>query len=137
MEKDTLCFLDYVDKSALANDLGKYFVQKVTRLRDELDQCAVPDDSDTNLSDSSIPLLIATFETFATLTEDDVCILIANSKSASCCLVPIPTLLLKSCIEPLIPVNMKIINTRLDSGIFPEGWKEAVVIPLLKISCGS
>lgn len=39
VEKNSLCFSDYTDKSALANDLGKYFVQKVTRLRSELDQC--------------------------------------------------------------------------------------------------
>lgn len=51
MEKNTPTFSDYADKSALANDLGRRFVQKVTRLRDELDQCAVPDDSITN-SDS-------------------------------------------------------------------------------------
>ena len=107
--------------------------KKVTRLRDELDQCAVPDDGDTN-SDSSTPLFIETFETFATLTEDDVCMLIGNSKSTSCCLDPIPTPLLKSCIEPLIPVITKIINTSFDSEIFPVSWKEAVVIPLLKKS---
>ena len=73
----------------LGNDLGKYFVQNVTRLRDELHQCAVPDDSDTN-GDSSTLLFIETFETFATLTED-VCMLIVNSKSTSYCLDPIPT----------------------------------------------
>ena len=50
-------------------------MKKVTRLRDELDQCAVSDDSDTN-SDSSTPLYRETFETFATLTEDDVCMLL-------------------------------------------------------------
>ena len=63
-----------------------------------------------------------------------MCMLIANSKSTSCCLDPIPTPLLKSCIEPLIPVITKIINISLDSGIFPVSWKEAVVIPLLKKS---
>ena len=60
--------------------------------------------------------------------------LIGDSKSTSCCLDPIPTPLLKSCIEPLIPVITKIINTSFDSGIFPVSWKEAVVIPLLKRS---
>ena len=60
--------------------------------------------------------------------------LIGNSKSTSCCLDPIPTSLLKSFIEPLIPVITKIINTFFDSEIFPVSWKEAVVIPLLKKS---
>ena len=103
-------------------------MQKVTRLPDELDQCAVPDDTDIN-SDSSTPLFI---ETLAPLTEDEVCMLIANSKSTSCCLDPIPTPPLKSSIEPLIPVITNIINTSLDSGIFPVSWKEAVFIPLPK-----
>ncbi|KAL9958025.1 hypothetical protein ACROYT_G034986 [Oculina patagonica] len=40
----------------------------------------------------------------------------------------------QSCIEPLIPVITRIINISLESGIFPEKWKEAVVIPLLKKS---
>ncbi|XP_068757976.1 uncharacterized protein [Montipora capricornis] len=128
VEKNTLYFSDYADKSALANDLGRYFVQKVIRLRDELDQCAVADDTDTN-SDLPTPLFI---ETFTPLSEEDVCRLIANSKSTSCCLDPIPTPLLKSCIEPLIPVITKIINISLDSGIFPANWKVAMVIPLLK-----
>ena len=38
VEKNTLCFSEYTDKSALAND----FVQKVTWLRNKLDQCDVP-----------------------------------------------------------------------------------------------
>ena len=72
------------------------------------------------------------FESFALLTEDDMRMLIANSKSTSCCLDPVPTPLLKSCIESLIPVITKIINTSLESGVFPEDWKVAVVKPLLK-----
>ena len=57
---------------------------------------------------------------------------IANSRSTSCCLDPIPTHLLKSCSESLISVITNIINSSLESGIFPDCWKEAVVIPLLK-----
>ena len=130
VEKNTLCFSDYTDKSALANDLGKYFVQKVTRLRNELDQCDVRNDNGTNSNLPTPPVI----EAFAPLSEDDVRMLIAKSKSTSCCLDPIPTPLVKSCIEPLIPVVTRIINNSLESGIFPEKWKEAVVKPLLKKS---
>ena len=59
-------------------------------------------------------------------------VLIANSRLTSCCLDPIPTHLLKSCSESLISVITNIINSSLESGIFPDCWKEAVVIPLLK-----
>ena len=132
----SLCFSDYTDKSALANDIGKYFVQKISRLREELDQGYAPndqsyvlDDSDVN-SDSTIPP--TRIEAFELLAEDDVRVLIANSRSTSCCLDPIPTHLLKSCSDSLIPVITNIINSSLESGIFPDCWKEAVVIPLLK-----
>ena len=124
----SLCFSDYTDKSALANDIGKYFVKKISRLREELDQGYVPndqsyvlDDSDVN-SDSTIPP--TRIEAFELLAEDDVRVLIANSRSTSCCLDPIPTHLLKSCIESLISVITNVINSSLESGIFPDCWKE-------------
>ena len=111
-------------------------MQKISRLREELDQGCVPnnqeyvmDDSVVN-NDSTIPP--ARIDAFELLAEDDVLMLTANSKSTSCCLDPIPTHLVKSCSEPLIPVITNIINSSLESGIFPDSWKEAVVIPLLK-----
>ena len=111
-------------------------MQKISRLREELDQGYVPnnqsyvlDDSDVN-SDSTIPP--TRIEAFELLAEDDVHVLIVNSRSTSCCLDPIPTHLLKSCSESLISVITNIINSSLESGIFPDCWKEAVVIPLLK-----
>ncbi|XP_068757440.1 uncharacterized protein [Montipora capricornis] len=122
VETKSLCFSDYTDKSALANDIGKYFVQKISRLREELDQ------SDVN-SDSTIPP--TRMEAFELLAEDEVRVLIANSRSTSCCLDPIPPHLLKSCSESLISVITNIINSSCESGIFPDCWKEAVVIPLL------
>ena len=35
------------------------------------------------------------------------------------------TLWKQSCSEPLIPVITNIINNSLESGIFPDSWKEA------------
>ena len=132
VEKKTLCFSDYQDKNELVNELGLYFVQKVANLRKELDlvSMAMNDVPDYN-DDSWAPPV---FEEFVLLTDDDVRMLITNSKTTSCCLDPVPTSLLKSCIEPLIPVITKIINTSLESGVFPKDWKETVVVPLLKKS---
>ena len=136
VETKSLCFSDYTVKLALANDIGKYFVQKISRLREELDQGYVPNDQsyvldDSGLNrDSTIPL--TRIEVFEQVAEDNVCALIANSRSTSCCLDPIPTHLLKSCSESLVSVITNIINSSLESGIFPDCWKQAVVIPLLK-----
>ena len=102
-------------------------MQKISRLHEELDQGYVPndqgyvlDDSDVN-SDSTIPQ--TRIEAFELLAEDDVRVLIGNSRSTSCSLDPIPTHLLKSCSESLIPVITNIIKSSLESGIFRDCWK--------------
>ena len=43
-----------------------------------------------------------------------------------------PTKLVSDCLDVLLPVITKIINLSLETGIFPEDWKEALVCPLLK-----
>ena len=124
VETKSLCVSDYTDKLALANDIGKYFVLNISRLREELDQGYVPnyqgyvlDDSDVS-SDSTIPP--TRIEAFELLAEDDVRVLIANSRSTSCCLDPILTHLLNSCSESLIPVITNKINSSLELGFFPD-----------------
>ena len=42
-----------------------------------------------------------------------------------------PSTLVSKC-EDLLPVLTKIVNNSLQSGCFPEIWKEALVFPLLK-----
>lgn len=68
-------------------------MQKISRLREELDQGYVPndqsyvlDDSDVNSDSTTPPTRIEAFELLA---EDDVRVLTANSRSTSCCLDPI------------------------------------------------
>ena len=43
-----------------------------------------------------------------------------------------PNKLVSDYFDVLLPVLTKIINLSLESGIFPEDWKEALVCPLLK-----
>ena len=50
----------------------------------------------------------------------------------SCDLDPIPTRLLKSCIDSLLPPITKLINLSLSSGTLPPTFKFAHVTPLLK-----
>ena len=52
--KNSLCFSDYTDKSALANEIGKYFVQKISQLCEELDQGYVPNDQGYVMDDSVV-----------------------------------------------------------------------------------
>ena len=45
---------------------------------------------------------------------------------------PIPTFLLKECIDELLPLITEIINTSLELGAVPDVLKHAVIKPLLK-----
>ncbi len=66
------------------------------------------------------------------MSQQDVRKLVMDSKTTSCELDPIPTELLKQCIDTILPVLTKMINLSLQSGTFPEEWKMALVIPLIK-----
>ena len=48
----------------------------------------------------------------------------------SCLLNPIPTFLLKECLGVLLPSITRHVNSSLIEGLFPDSFKQAVVIPL-------
>ena len=121
----------HLDSAAFTNDLGKYFVQKIVTIRRQLDT----DPADSHLG-TAIPSPAAaksapSFPAFTMLSDNDVKLLIQNSALKSCPLDPMPSTLVSKC-EVLLPVLTNIINTSLQSGHFPEPWKEALVFPLLK-----
>ena len=55
-----------------------------------------------------------------------------SSNSKSCPLDPIPTSLLKKCIDALLPILVNIVNLSFASNTFPDDLKIAMVLPLLK-----
>ena len=65
-------------------------------------------------------------------TEDDVQKLVIKSQSKSCSLDPLPTFLLKDCLEEILPAITAIINASLSAASVPAFLKKAVVTPLIK-----
>ena len=61
-----------------------------------------------------------------------MCKIVRESSNASCWLDPVPTWLVKSCLDVLAPSITEMVNVSLLSGYVPENWRTAVVIPLLK-----
>ena len=55
-----------------------------------------------------------------------------SSPSKSCSLDPIPTSLLKECVNELSPIIARIVNLSLETGTFPSLYKKAIVRPLIK-----
>ena len=84
----------------------------------------------TVLPPTSPPIL----NSFDSVSEDDVRKVISDSPTKSCLLDPIPTFLLKECLDILLPSITKLVNYSLMEGSFPDAFKKAVVTPLIQKS---
>ena len=61
--------------------------------------------------------------------------IIREFTNASSQLDPVPTWLLKSCLDALVPFITEMVNMSLVTGLVPDNWKAALVIPLLRKRC--
>lgn len=66
------------------------------------------------------------------MTTEDVRSVIRSSRTKSCMLDPIPTVLVKKCIDVLVCPITAIINSSLMTGVFPTQFKHGVVTPIIK-----
>ena len=114
-----------------ANDLGKYFVKKIETIQRKLNTnatlAAPPASSTATSATERVPLLTA----FKILSVSDVQLLVQQSVLKSCKLNPAPSRLVSKC-DALLPVITTIVNISLQTGHFPECWKEALVKPVLE-----
>ena len=111
------------DEIRLANKFNDFFDDKISKIR-----------SNFNLNNDTI---VESFrgkklENIRPATIDEVKALIVSYSNKSCKLDPIPTWLLKECLDELLPLLTSIINNSLLTGVFPEQCKHAIVRPLLK-----
>ena len=67
-----------------------------------------------------------------TFQEDEIKKRILSSSSKSCDLDPIPTSVLKNCLDKIITPITDIINISMETSTFPQNFKQAHVRPLLK-----
>ena len=97
-----LAFPHYNDSTALSNDLGQFFVQKIIKIRSELDtavtceQAVLSDMPSVSLNSDHI------FQEFSLMSEDDTKRLITSSNKKSSSLDPIPTKLVIECLDVLL-----------------------------------
>lgn len=116
------------DTEKLANDLGDFFVQKVTDIHMRLNYTVVP--SVTVEFSTSCPDV--SFTEFKVLYVLEVRDLVTRATKKSSCLDPMPTSLVVQCLDELLPVITSMVNLSLQSGHVAKEWKEAIASPLLK-----
>ena len=110
--------------NSLTNTFGKYFADKIAKLRSGL------------LSTDADPLVSVSYKnkfvSFQTMSEDEVLKIIKSTPTKSCDLDPIPTSLVLDCISVLLTPITNIVNYYLQEGSFPSCFNTAHVTPLLK-----
>ena len=116
----------------LCNDIGKFFVQRITRICCEIDATILSEEIRALLADDQVlPDSCTTLAHFKQLSED-AHTLVSSASKKHCALDPMPSSLVSNCLEVLLPVITKINNSSLVHGYFPQVWRETLVKPLLK-----
>ena len=69
---------------------------------------------------------------FTQVTQDEIGKIISKSPAKSCLFDPLPTFLIKECIDILLSSITKLVNCSLQEGLVPDGLKKTVVTPLIK-----
>ena len=130
-DNETL-FPPFKDKLQLANEMGDFFVKKISDIHARLDEMTEALPSSNSPSSSGASADVVAMETFAQLSESDVKSSVLISAEKTCLLDSIPTRIVVDCLDALLPVLTKTINTSLMTGRFADDWKSALVSPLLK-----
>ena len=114
-----------VPRCDLPQHFSDFFCEKIARIRVDLGACACDPPTFQEYSGPSLTH-------FTPVTEEEVKIIISKSPAKSCILDPVPTVVMKQCIDDIVPVITAVINASLRTGVFPSQFKRAVVTPLLK-----
>ena len=114
------------DDRELASEFSDYFENKINTIRSRLKQnhsAAQP------ISDDSCGNKLSKF---SPVTPNEVRKCIRKMATKHSKLDPLPTWMVKECIEEFLPIITEIINVSLKLGIMPGGLKHAIIKPLLK-----
>ena len=116
----------HLNDKDLASEFSEYFENKIDTIRSRLQQnsTVIPASIDNFTGDRLMK--------FSPVNSQDVGKLIRKMATKHSELDPLPTWMVKECIDELLPIITDIINASLDLGTMPEELKHAIIKPLLK-----
>ena len=112
-----------LDDELLANEFAEFFIGKIQKIRNDLDDLPLYEPSE-----SAVP----TFSSFKPMSSEEVLKVITSMPSKSCELDEIPMNLLKKIAPSIVEFITKLVNVSLGQGVFTSSWKITLVKPLLK-----
>ena len=119
-----------ITSTAQACQFADYFNAKIEQIYSDMSyhNCNTLD-VDINVVKSSCA---SKFRKFEPLSFAGLKAIIESMPSKTCDLDPLPTSILKKCIDLLLPAIHHIANLSLSQGYFPDVLKKACVTPLIK-----
>ena len=112
----------------LANLFVNYLGDKIKSIRQDIENLSNTPNGTINIIDfDGVPL-----KDFRIVHQEEVRKIISSSPGKSCSLDPIPTFIVKLCLDELIPVLTLILNTSLEFADFSPELKRAFILLLLK-----
>lgn len=102
-----------------------FFRDKIEKIRKAFSNTSAP-------STEADPYNVSQLQELIPTTQEELRKIICSGNSKSCSLDPIPTTLLKTHLECLLPTLCDIVNKSLSASLVPSCLKHATVTPLLK-----
>ena len=116
----------HANDATLATEFSEFFEEKIENIRNKLQN-----NGNTSLNENS-PFRGTPLMKFSEVDQETVRKLINRTATKHSELDPLPTWLVKECLDVLLPIITKIVNTSLKLGIMPVSYKHAIIKPLLK-----
>ena len=116
----------------LAQDFSDFFINKIDLIRSKI-RSETKNGTTGNGTEEQVSEAVEFLE-FTPVTKVEIRKLILKSQSKSCELDPIPTWLLKECLEEILPSLTKMINHSLEFSYVPKSFKSSLIRPLIKKS---
>ena len=113
----------------LADNFDNFFTNKISTIYQALSVIPV---GSTQPSNDMTDMHTEEMASLAATTEDEVRKIILVGPSKTCSLDPMPTSMVKDCLQELAPVITNIINSSMAEGVVPTTLKHANVVPVLK-----
>jgi hypothetical protein len=124
----------------LANRFASFFIEKVKKIRKNLDSQVSAKQNVTNEVSGSEETLqegislsdVRKLVELRPVNEEEVLVLLKKLSNKCCSLDPVPTWLVKGNPSCFVPFMTNVINVSFKSGCFPDPLKEAIVSPVIK-----
>lgn len=112
---------------SLTNRFAQFFNSKIANLRSELSN-NVP----SSLTVDIMEHCASSFTEFKTVSTETTRRVVMSAPPKTCALDPLPTSIVKDCINVLLPPINNIINLSLSQGVFPSTCKKSMIRPIIK-----